>query len=408
MKLTSKWFVLVGFIVLLSCMLSGCSSKNKAITNTYVENTTDNAQSSVKKDMEGETTNQNVSSMSIGETSVMRNYVLYVVNLGEVEGTKNVQKMVDSEVVINDIYLELLIELVEYIGYDVQFNSITVGNGVICVDLHESSEIFYRNAFHATMINPVQYECYDDMVFGILDSMMMTLKENHGSDVDIIYTKDSDILELPIDSIELSLEENEVYQGWYYYKNLFLSRAEGKVNELIDLGMSYNEVMVILYEQGVKFDQDESFSLLGDHTDWENFNSMDEFLGHSWVHISIYGDGYKYEFDGSGCTLMEISVEQKEVSSSRGLMIGSMRTELISLYGDMYDIYNAGENQIYEYNLEDCYFRALVDTASGSVLSFGKASYAYEDYLIGKTRYDEVQKKQALNEYRARTQNLGL
>lgn len=407
MKLTATKFVFVSFVVFLSCFLYGCQSKNtKRSSDSSITETALN--SSISKENSGkEEKNSDISSMAVGDQLVLRNYVLYVMNVGKIECTKEIQEYTEDQVNLDDVYQELLEELTSYIGYEVDFNSVVVSSEQVKIDLNESSDLFHKEEYNAAIVEPVKYADYEDMVFGILDSMKMTIQENHGSDINVVYTEDGDAMELPEVSLDVEFSKEEAYQGWDYYKNMNLTRAEGKITSFVDLGMSYNEVLICLNEQEIKTTQEEEFSMLGDNSSWETYNDVDEYLRNAWLHISLYSDSYTFEFDGADSTLMGILVTNKELPSSRGLLVGDHLKRLMDLYGNDYTMYVIEGSLLYEYQLENCYFRAFVDATEEYILSYGVASYSQAEVIRGQEILDEVKYKQERKKALDETENSG-
>lgn len=410
MKLTIKKFVLVSFIVFLSCFLYGCQPKNNAIADDSLKTTDENTQSSSPSEEDSGVKDKSnvVESMAVGEQSKLRNYILYVVNHGEVECTKEIQEYTDAQMTLNEIYKDLLEELANYIGYEVTLNSVRVDSQQVRIDLDESSALFHKEEYNEAIVQPVKYDDYEDMAFGILDSMMMTIQENHGSDIDVVYTEDGEAIELPEVTLEVEFTEDAVYQGWEYYKNAYLSRAEGQITYIVDLGMTYNEVLIRLNEQEIETTQEEEFSMLGDHSSWETYNDVDEYLRNAWLHISLYSDSYEFVFDGADSALMGITVTKKGLASSRGLLVGDTFKRLVELYGDAYTMYVIEGSLLYEYKLEDCYFRVYIDATEEYVQSYGVATYSQSEVIRGQEILDEVSYKQEMKKEEEQSEELGL
>lgn len=410
MKLTMKRVVFVSFLVFLSCVICGCQLKNNLSSEQMVEVADDTANSSLsnKKENAEESHENTVISMAVGESEIVRNYVLYIMNAGEVSCTKEVQKSIEGNANLNDIYKELLEELTTYIGYDVMMNSVTVGADQVKIDLNKTSDIFHKSEYNAAIVQPVKYSNYDNMAFGILDSMSKTIQENQGRDIEVVYTEDGNAMELPELSMEVEFPLEEAYQGSQYYKDIYLSRPEGSIADFVELGMTYNEVLVQLNENEIETIQSEEFSMLGDHTSWENYNNVDEYLRNAWVHIKLTSDDYEFIFDGQDTTLMEISVIGREIGSSRGLCVGDGFKHLLELYGDSYTMYVIEGSLLYEYRLEDCYFRVFVDEAQETVLSYGIATYSQSEIIQGEQILDEIKYQQDWNKVLEEEDNLGL
>ena len=410
MKLTIKKFVLVSFIVFLCCFLYGCQPKNNSISGDSSKVTDENTKSSSPGEGSSGAEDQSstVESMAVGEQPVLRNYMLYVVNLGKVECTKEIQKYTDGKTKLSEVYLNLLEELASYIGYDLIFNSVSVDSQRVRIDLDQSSALFHEEEYSEEIVKPVKYANYEDMVFGILDSMMMTIQENHGSDIDVVYTANGEMIELPEVSMEVEFTEDAVYHGWEYYKNLYLSRAEGQITYIVDLGMPYNEVLVRLNEREIETTQEEDFSMLGDQSSWETYNDVDEYLRNAWLHLNLHSDSYDFVFDGPESTLMGINVTKKQLPSARGLLVGDNFKRLVELYGDAYTMYVIEGSLLYEYQLEDCYFRAFVDATEEYVQRDGVATYSQSEVIRGQEILDEIGYKQELKKEVKEAEDLGL
>ena len=164
MKLTATKFVFVSFVVFLSCFLYGCQSKNtKRSSDSSITETALN--SSISKENSGkEEKNSDISSMAVGDQLVLRNYVLYVMNVGKIECTKEIQEYTEDQVNLDDVYQELLEELTSYIGYEVDFNSVVVSSEQVKIDLNESSDLFHKEEYNAAIVEPVKYADYEDMM----------------------------------------------------------------------------------------------------------------------------------------------------------------------------------------------------------------------------------------------------
>lgn len=400
MKLTFKKIRIVSFIVLLSCLNWGCQFKgNQTDSNIEaISESTDPSSSSTQDNNQEVKQENSVVSMAVGENPVVREYILYAMNTGEISSTKTVQKRFNQNVNLNKLYQELLQELSEYIGYDITMNSISVSSEEVHIDFNEESDIFHKEKYNAARVQPVKYSNYEDMAFGILDSVNTTIKKNQGEDVLVYYTEDGEQLTLPEITKEVEFIMDEPYQGSKYYEEQFLSRAEGSITDLVDLGMTYNEVLIRLNENDIDTIQTEDFSKLGDQTNWEFFYDLDEYLSNAWVHIMLESKEYEFLFDGADTTLMEVRIVGHNMPSTRGLYVGDSMKRLVELYGEDYTMYVIEGSLLYEYQLKDCYFRVSVDAAQEYIKSYGISSYSQADVIRGEQIMDQIRYQQELRE----------
>lgn len=410
MKLTFKKIRIVSFIVLLSCLNWGCQSKgNQSESNIEtISESTDPSSSNKEDNNQKEQQSNSVVSMAVGEHSVVREYVLYAMNTGEISSTKTVQKRFNQNVNLNTLYQKLLQELTDYIGYDVTMNSISVSSEEVHIDFNEESDFFHKEKYNAAMVQPVKYANYEDMAFGILDSVNTTIKKNQGEEVEVYYTQDGEQMKLPEITKEVEFVKDEPYQGSKYYEEQFLSRAEGSITDLVDLGMTYNEVLIRLNENDIDTVQTEDFSKLGDQTDWEFFHDLDEYLSNAWVHIMLESQDYEFLFDGSETTLMEIRIIGHNMPSTRGLYVGDTMKRLVELYGEDYTMYVIEGSLLYEYQLQDCYFRVSVDAAQEYIKSYGISSYSQAEVIRGEQIIDQIRYQEELLESLEQKEGMGI
>lgn len=395
MKITMSRVMLVSFFLFLSCFLYGCRSE-KMMSDQSPNATEDTVRASSDKKNEERTGVENrVTSMSVGDKSVVHNYMLYVMNDGEVTCTKQVQKYMDAKGTLADVYQELMEELTKYIGYDVILNSVKVQKDQIYVDLSKESDIFHKEQFDETIEKPVKYSSYEEMALGILDSMCMTLQKNNDTQTEVFYSEDGEAMQFPDLSILVDFVEDEAYQGSTYYEQIYLSRAEGSITDFVDLGMSYNDVLLRLNQKEITTVQTEDFSMLGDHSSWENYQNVDDYLRNAWLHIRLSADSFEFIFDGPDTSLQEIKVTDKELPSSRGLYVGDTLTRLLELYGELYTMYVIDGSLLYEYQLEDCYFRVMLDAVQEYVQSYGTSSYSQADIILGQQILEQIEYQQA-------------
>lgn len=320
-----------------------------------------------------------------------RDYMIYIMNNGEVESTVTVTKQIEDNINLNCIYSELLYELMDTIGYSVEIKNIEVTYEKVSIEFGDDSDFFYPERYNVALVNPVKYSGYDSMAWGILDSIRETIRQNLNEEVEIRYTKAGEVLQLPKLKVEVTFPDEEAYQGSQYYIQKFLSRGEGNLADDIELDMKYNEVIAQLNEDGIVTSQTQRFSMLGNHQGWEDCDSVDEYLRSAWIHMELSASQYCYIFDGEDSQLVEIKVHSRNVPSSRGLCVGDSLTKLYELYGTQYTTYQMDGGIVYEFNLEDCFFHVETDAAEEYVVQYGIAHYSYEDEMEGKRILEHIQ-----------------
>lgn len=98
-------------------------------------------------------------------------------------------------------YFEELVEAVgDYLGYPIDVEEVYSGKGGITVDFDkDSAPVVYTKLEKAydTKQSKIEYEDYDQMVIGILDSIHKTIQENNGAPADIWYTCEDKALSFP-------------------------------------------------------------------------------------------------------------------------------------------------------------------------------------------------------------------
>jgi len=397
MELTIKSGFLVSFIVLLNCLCYGCGSKKDTVAKDVVsyENITEQIQ---KEQEEAERFNQILSAVEPEDTPIVHNYTLCAMDDGKVSSISQYEKKMDPEDALNEVYEKMLTELGTYLEYELKFHQVVVNKEKVQIDWEESCDLFHKEKFKKNTNGVVTYTDYDDMVFGILDSVNQTIKENHGENVKVYYTENGKELSLPELSFATAFLAQEEYFGSAYYKDLSMSRAEGNMSLIAQLGMSSSEVILQLVKNGIESEQREEFSMLGDHTGWENYHDYDEYLKQAWIKIILSTDEYQYGFDGKDQRLMDITVCTQRIPSSRGLYIGDPVEQMVQLYGEEYTMYVTEDGLLYEYQLEDCYFRVVMDEAQEQVIRFGIASYSYAEVVHGQQIIEKIHHQQELDE----------
>lgn len=407
MKLARKMSIIVGFIVFLNCFCCGCGSKKADVTKETdsSQNTVDR---SVEQSVEIEQYSPVISTIGPEEAPVLHKYTLCAVNDGKVVSSRQCEKQVDPQAAMDEVYENMLMELGSYLGYELKFHEVVVKEDGILIDWDSSCDLFQKEKYAKNKDGVVRYIDYDTMVFGILDSVNMTIKENLGETVKVCYTENGKELILPDLSIVTAFLVQEEYQGSSYYRNLFLARAEGSLSLLATLGMSYNDVLIELNKNGIASSQKEEFSMLGDHTGWDKIRSMDEYLKQAWIRILLQTEEYEYIFDGKEQLLKEIKVCSRKIPSSRGLLIGDHLNQMVKLYGEDYTMYAADDSLLYEYCLEDCYFRVEVDEAKKSVIRFGIASYSYNDIVNGQQILEKIKYQEEFEEVINQEETIGI
>ena len=403
MKLTLKSVFIVSFIVFLNCVCSGCGPKKAEDTRktAYIE------QESMTKvpAAEREIPTEGPEGPGGSDENLPRvtNYKLCAVDDGKISSVKQYDETMEKNAAMDEIYENMLTKLGMYLGYELKFHEVCVAEDCVKIDWDKSCDLFHKEKFDQNTDGAVRYSDYDDMVFGILDSVNQTVKENHGQSVQVYYTEDGKELNLPQLSVVTEFFTEEAYQGSEYYRNRYLTRAEGNLSLLVQLGMTYNEVLIKLDRNGIDSSQNESFSLLGNHSGWEQCATLDEYLKRCWIRIDLSDADYRYVFDGTIATLMEIDVKTKKIPSSRGLHIGDSFERMQELYGTEYVMYVSEDGLIYEYRLQDGYFRVLVDSAQEEVLSFGISSFSQADLVRGQ----QIREKILYKEQQEQAENSG-
>lgn len=387
MKQIGNRICLFGVFILICFNLFGCGSKQ----NEYEKQSNPFSKQ--------ETTNTNVpvenfvTNTVFDEANIIHEYTLYIVNDAKIVATTKVSKELNRTYDRNEIYKELIEELVDYIGYQVQIKNISVEKDKVYIDFAQDSDLFFMDRYNAALIKPISYTGYDSMVWGILDSITETIKKNLNEEVNVYFLKEGNELCLPELLVTAEFPLMQEYLGSEYYIRLYFSRAEGNAMEEIELGMTYNQVLLQLHGKGIDTTQTERFSRLGDHNGWEEFENVDEYLRNAWLHIELDSSRYRYSFDGENTVLMKIEVTSKGIPSSRGLSVGDSVKQLIELYGEEEATYAEEGCTIYEYHLEDCYFHAVLDEDEESIIRFGISSNSHSEEIRGQQIIDLIKNK---------------
>lgn len=326
-------------------------------------------------------------------------YVLYAVDHGKVISNKKVSLTSFQQGESIEKKCEMMLQqLSEYLGYEINANQSYMEDEVLVIDLNSECAIFHIDNYNEDIKEPVHYANYEDMVFGVLDSIVMTVQNVQNEKIPIRFLMDGK--EPVFDTLEgkIELPSGEAYAGYQEQEIVNEKRVENQAENQAEnqglsnmwLGMKHNDVLLLLINEGIETEKIEDFSVLGDYSDCKEGDCLDDYLRNAWLQIELDAKEYVCVFDGPDTTLTKIITKDKKYPSSRGLVIGDTIERMEELYGERYTRYDLEEVTLYEYDLNDCYFQVVVNSDTNVITELVVSTYRESEYLKGEKLLKEV------------------